>query len=345
MVSGTLPGAMGFAVEAARWYPSGMNMRWVIAIGVAALLGVAAWWVWPRDGAEDAKAPPRPSEVRGQGGGEVTVRPKAVPAAVTRVEAPRPDVSRLVKVAIGRDEATARRYVVRSEAVARLGEDLPEEAVEALLGYLRAAGDVLREERVDALKNDIMNVLRAQKRVSPKVAETLVAMFDSQAYGVAMLDYCVQHLGALQEATADAAERERIQACLRRAALVPGASYAGTALIALTHTPNADDDLRHFVNERALALVCAEDTHEAARVTAVQIAAERGCAEALPVIRRIAADASAPVTLRIAAIGALGTFRQADDVALLERLRVAPNARLSPAIERALKRCRNKEEP
>lgn len=319
-------------------------MRTAIAMGVA-LAGCIVWWCWPRDGTGGAKVAPRPSEARGQGGGEIALRPKAVPAAATRVEAPRPEVSHLVKVAIGRDEATARRYVARSEAVARLGEDLPEEAVEALLEYLRATEDALREERVDALKNDIMNVLRAQRRVSPKLAETLMAMFDSQAYGVAMLDYCVQHLGAVQEASADEKERSRIHACLQRATRVPGASYAGTALIALLHTPHEDDDMRHFVNERVAALLYAEDTHEAARVTAVQIAAERGYTELLPVIRRIATDASAAVTLRIVAIGALGTFRQTDDVALLERLRVPPNARLSPAIERALKHCQGKEEP
>ncbi len=268
------------------------------------------------------------------------LRPKEVPATATRLEAPKPEVSRLVKIVIGQEEATARRYVARSEAVWKLGKDLPEEAVDALLGYLRSTEDVLREERVDALKNDIMNVLRAQKRVSPQLAETLIAMFDLQAYGVAMLDYCVQHLGALQEATQDTQERARIYDCLRRASLVPGASYAGTALIALTHTPNENDEQRHFVNERVAALLYAEDTHEAARVTATQIAAERGYTEMLPVIRRIATDASASVTLRVVAIGALGTFQQAEDVALLERLRDdTPNPRLRPAIERAIERC------
>lgn len=302
-------------------------------------------WRWSRDGGGSKVALLRPSEVTGQREEKVRLRPKEVPATATRLEAPKPEVSRLVKIVIGQEEATARRYVARSEAVWKLGKDLPEEAVDALLGYLRSTEDVLREERVDALKNDIMNVLRAQKRVSPQLAETLIAMFDLQAYGVAMLDYCVQHLGALQEATQDTQERARIYDCLRRASLVPGASYAGTALIALTHTPNENDEQRHFVNERVAALLYAEDTHEAARVTATQIAAERGYTEMLPVIRRIATDASASVTLRVVAIGALGTFQQAEDVALLERLRDdTPNPRLRPAIERAIERCQKPKE-
>ena len=256
----------------------------------------------------------------------------------TRVEEPVVEVSHLVKVAIGADEATARRYVARSEAVWKLGKNLPDETVKALLAYLRSSEDVLREERVDALKNDIMNVLRVQKRVSPQLSETLIAMFDSQTYGVAMLDYCIQHLGAVQEASANEEERSRIYACLQRAARVPGASYAGTALIALLHTPHEDDDMRHFVNERVAALLYAEDTHEAARMTATQIAAERGYSELLPVIRRMAADESLPLTQRVVSIGALGRFGCPEDIVFLEE-RVIPvaNPRLLPAVEVALK--------
>lgn len=318
-----------------------MKSRVAILLG-ASLLGACLWWLWPRAEVVSPQTLRKPSDVTVRGVGELLLKPKEAPVASTRVEEPVVGVSRLVKVAIGADEATARRYVARSEAVWKLGKDLPEEAVTALLAYLRATGDVLREERVDALKNDIMNVLRAQKRVPPQLSETLIAMFDSQAYGVAMLDYCVQHLGALQEATADAAERGRIYACLRRASLVPGASYAGTALIALTHTPQENDEQRHFVNERVAALLYAEDTHEAARVTATQIAAERGYTELLPVIRRLAADESASATQRVVAIGAIGGFGQAEDVPLLQRLKASGNAqRLLPAIEGALKACQN----
>lgn len=320
------------------------DMKCATAILTGLLLAVIAAGFWRmrthRQSAAPAVLPP-PSATAGQPPhSAVFLRPQATPAAATRLATPVPEAPLLVKVVIGEDEATARRYTARSEAVWTLGKDLPEEAVAALLAYLRSTEDVLREERVDALKNDLLNVLRAQRRIPPGLSETLIAMFDSQAYGTALLDYCVQHLGALQEATADAAERARIHACLRRAALVPGASYAGTALIALTHTPGEDDEQRHFVNERVAALVYAEDANPAARVTAIQIAAERGYTELLPVIRRIATDPSAPITLRAVSIGALGNFRQPEDAALLERLKASGlSPRLSPAIERALHRC------
>ena len=321
-----------------------MKKRLGIVCVVVLVLAIG-WWLVPRGERNQRREGARPSVVKIARQQAMVLRPQAVPASVTPVEAPKAEVSQLINVIVGQDEGTAHRYVARSEAIWKLGKELPEEAVEALLVYLRSTEDVLREERVDALKNDILNVLRAQKRISPKLAETLIVMFDSQAYGVAMLDYCIQHLGALQEATATVEERNRIYDCLWRAALVPGASYAGTALIALTHTPDEDDDRLHFLNERVTALIYAEDTHPAARVTAVQIAAERGYAEVLPVLRRMAVDQSAAVPLRIVAIGALGTFREVEDGVLLARLRGEdPNPRLRPAIERAIECCQETKE-
>lgn len=315
-----------------------MRMRWY---GIFGLLLIAAMvvWVWKRGEGKRVVVFPRPREAQGQRLEGVKLKPKETPVSATHLEELTVEVSQLVKVVIGQDDATARRYGARSKAVWKLGEELPEEAVTALLGYLRLTEDVLREERVDALKNDIINVLRTQRQVSPELSETLIAMFDSKAYGVAMLDYCIQHLGALQEASQDAEERARIYACLQRAALVPGASYAGTALIALVHTPGEDDEQRHFVNERVASLLYERDTHEAARITATQIAAECDYTELLPLIRSIVRDESLSATQRVAAIGALGLFRQREDVALLEDvLSKKENVRLRPAVEAAIKR-------
>lgn len=304
-------------------------------------MAVTAWYFWPSPTYVSAPPPSlRPSEVPGtHNESEVIIRPQVTPVQVTQTAKPRADVPHLVRVAIGQDRPTARRYTLRSDAIWNLGNDLSEEAVDALLNYLMSTDDVLREERVDALKNDIVNILRSQIRISPKLSETLIAIFDAKVHGDAMLDYCIQHLGALQEASLSEEEYAEIYACLQRAALVPGASYAGTALVALTHVPNETDDMRHFLNERVASLIYDEDTHEAARMTATQIAAERGYTELLPIFRRMASDESTPVPQRIVAIGALGLFHHAEDQRLLESIRSNhPNARLLPALDAALKR-------
>ena len=324
-----------------------MRKRITLIVGLCALAAMAAgvgawlWRAWGERTDVDVKAEPAPppSAVARTGTAGVRVRPvKPAPGAV-REGRVAPEASRLVRVIVGADAATARRYVARSRAVGMLGNDLSAAEVAALLGYLRGTSDVLRPERVAALKNDILNVLRAQRTLPSDLAGTLIAMFDSGAHDAAMLDYCVQHLGALQECLPEGTTARAVRDCLCRAALTPGASYAGTALIALTHAPDASGEVAAFLDARLAALLTAEDAHGAARVVALQLAGERRRLDLLPIARRIAADASAPVTERLAAIGAIGLCRQAEDRSLLESLRAAaPDPRLLPALDAALAR-------
>jgi len=44
-------------------------------------------------------------------------------------------------------------------------------------------------ERVAALKNDVMNLLRSQEPTPANLAETLIAMFDGGRHPPAVLDY------------------------------------------------------------------------------------------------------------------------------------------------------------
>ena len=86
-------------------------------------------------------------------------------------------------------------------------------------------------------------------------------------------------------------------------------SIAGSALLGLHHLAEHD----HAFNAReidrlALRLTRAKETDPASRLTAVQVCAERGLTEALPVIQALAQNSPAfPVRVSaIAAIGRLG---------------------------------------
>ena len=72
--------------------------------------------------------------------------------------------SRAVAIVCGEDAATAGRYVARNDALRSIARwrDLEKGDVDALLAYLRSQDDSMRVERVAALKNDIMNLLRNQ---------------------------------------------------------------------------------------------------------------------------------------------------------------------------------------
>ena len=87
-----------------------------------------------------------------------------------------------VAIVYGADEATADSYEVRNDALRSIARrtNLPKGDVEALLAYLRATDDAMRIERVAALKNDVMNLLRNQEPAEEGMAETLIAMIEGR---------------------------------------------------------------------------------------------------------------------------------------------------------------------
>ena len=87
-----------------------------------------------------------------------------------------------VAIMCGMDEATADRYEARNDALRSIARrrDLPEKDVAALIAYLRTADNAMRIERVAALKNDVMNLLRNQESPVEGLAETLVVMIEGR---------------------------------------------------------------------------------------------------------------------------------------------------------------------
>ena len=142
------------------------------------------------------------------------VRIKAVERnSVANVSTAAFDASRAVAIICGKDSATANRYEERNNALRSIARrrDLPKEDVAALMTYLQLTQDKLRPERVAALKNDVMNLLRSQEPSPKGLAETLIAMFRSGKHPPAVLDYCIQHLGAMQGEITDDSLRRRIR--------------------------------------------------------------------------------------------------------------------------------------
>lgn len=293
-----------------------------------ALVGFLAFRFWPRS--------PRPVPVCPAPGVPTVVVSRRPPRPLV----PRPESASLpdaVRIAVGGDLASASRYRVRAAAIASLPRDLPPESAAALLAYVASTGDVLRLERVAALKNDILNVLRRQRDVPAALSSTLIAMLASRAYPSVILDYCVQHLGAMQNACRSDAERDEIHHALHEASFASAASYSGTALYAMADDSRASPDDLAFLRRRTVALAAAADPN--ARLSAVILVGERGYTEALPPLRAILDDPASPVPLRAAAIAALGRLGTPADLARLSALRrSSPDPRLVPALDSVLHR-------
>ena len=251
--------------------------------------------------------------------------------------------SAAVAVVCGEDEATADRYEARNDALRSIARrrDLARNDVALLMAYVGATNDVLRAERTAALKNDVLNLLRNQKPIPDGLAELLIGMFRAGDHPPTVLDYCLQHVGAMQGDVADAALRDRIRAVLVEAARRVRFPYAGTALYSLSEDRRGvaahDAELKRLT----LAL-CAPSANAAARIAAIQLAGQRGWREALPILRRTLTDTRRDAVVDMAVIGSIGLLGGDEDLPLLESLRVKGGLRLRPAVDAAVRRIRER---
>ena len=269
----------------------------------------------------------------------VEVRVKAVERKVEQLEqgvvvAVTSDV---VATVCGAYEATADLYEVRNDALRSImrSRSLTKDDAAALLAYLASTNDAMRVERVAALKNDVMNLLRRQETPVEGFAETLIGMFDGGAHPPAVLDYCVQHLGAMQGEITDDATRRRIREVLVGAARRAGQSYAGTALYSLADDRRATPAQESELKRLTLAL-CRPEANSAARIAAIQLAGESGYAEALPILRETLSGERRDAVLDIVAIGSVGLLGDIGDIALLSRF--SSDSRRATAADVAVKR-------
>ena len=265
------------------------------------------------------------------------------------------EASAAVAIVCGEDAPTADRYEARNDALRSIARrrDLPEKDVAALIAYLRRADNAMRIERVAALKNDIMNLLRSQEPPVEGLAETLIVMFEGRGISThnsstpnspthphppAVLDYCIQHLGAMLDEF-DEKGRLRVRAVLAKAAKRTKQPYAGTALYSLAEDRRATPAQETELKRLTLAL-CKPGVNNVARTAAIQLAGERGYAEALPVLRETLLGARRDAVLDTVCIGSVGLLGNADDLALLERF--SSDSRRAAAIDAAIQRIKER---
>ena len=252
-----------------------------------------------------------------------------------------PDASRAVAIVCGADKATADRYEARNDALRSIARrrDLPEKDVAALVAYLRSKDNAMRVERIAALKNDVMNLLRNQEPSPKGLAETLIAMFRSGKHTPAVLDYCIQHLGAMVNEIEDAALRRRIRETFIFAARQTRQSYAGTALYSLAENKHASQSQKSELKRLTLAL-CKRGSHPVARISAIQLAGECGYKEILPILRETLSSSRRDAVLDIVSIGSLGLLGNESDLELLSQF--SSDTRRAVAVKAAIKRIKDR---
>lgn len=98
---------------------------------------------------------------------------------------------------------------------------------------------------------------------------------------------------------------------------------------------------KNEINRTALRLAASDSTCVAARITAIQVCAERGLTGILPTVQALA-ETPGQTALRISAIAALGRLGGEEQAALLRQPEIAENEALRPAVQAALQRLQQK---
>ena len=254
------------------------------------------------------------------------------------------DLEKNVQIVLGLDSEKL-GYEPRIMAANNLSKVLQADTQTALIRFLYSTPDSakLSANQLNALKNDIANVLVGQNSVSPDLDNSLIEMFRDAKMDAVWRDYCIQFLGMRYSQVSNAAIKKEIWRVMMEALANKAEAIAATALLALYHNADSDDKLKDEVAQAATSAARNADTPPQVRMTALQIGANLGIEELLPVARELAKDEKAAIVLRISAIAAIGTLGNASDLAMLDVMAKDQGSRLCMAAEAARKKIRKRK--
>jgi hypothetical protein len=231
-------------------------------------------------------------------------------------------------------------YLPRFKAIRSLATPPPltESERSALLAFLRRTDGTAGTDEMElaALKNDTVEHLLKLPAMPGGFARELLEMQADPAQSATWRNYCVQFLGRVYASTPGAELRAAARARLFLLAESPDPETCGTALLALaTLDGNPEIDSARAA-ARAMATAKDPANKEGLRFTALQVAADLGHADAVPLSREwLAGEKSA--NIRAVAVGVLGKHGAPSDRGLIEPYLTHPDPRLGGAARAALK--------
>jgi len=233
-------------------------------------------------------------------------------------------------------KGTEHPYAERRGALEKLGRNLTAGEAAALLDFLARppAEDALPANLLNALRNDVANLIVSQQELPADAVSRFVTMFHDAKQDATWRDYCIQFLGVLY-GRAGEEDREAMRAVFAEGMKEQATTMAGTVLLAMARNAGAPGLPRDQVSATAAKVAADRTSSAAARTSALQVCAQLGETAALPTARALTADEKAPVPLRMSAIACVGALGTRADLGLLAGLAGVADARLRTAAVRA----------
>ena len=235
---------------------------------------------------------------------------------------------------------TRASYKERRNAIRLLSGHLTDADWTMLKQFLLKPDSLDKGQMGQVLKNELMDTLCALNLPPAGLGDVLTQMYrDYQQDGV-IRDYAVQHLATYYEQMTtqlDSASTEQaVQRVLWEAVNETGNSIGGTALLALKRLSQEYTGFdQGKIATTALQMAGDNNAGELTHITAFQVCAQLGTADALPVVLE-AAQNGETIPVRMSAIGALGLLGGPEQMPFLNSVLAGTEDRLKPAAQHAL---------
>lgn len=169
------------------------------------------------------------------------------------------------------------------------------------------------------IKDDIMEKLEDQKIYPPEYVSALISFSLNEKIDGDLRGYTVQHLRSAYE-RADEYERDRIREALFTVTEDRNTDTSGTAILALAELSRKYDEFDlERINSTALSLATDPGLYTPSRITAVNVCGILKNEESAQELRALIEE-PCDITLKIAAVGAIGEIGSKEDILALQKI-------------------------
>ena len=323
------------------------KLKVFLLLAIVALLGIAIWF-HPAQQTTSPQSAFKPVLSSSPSKQNKPARSTSTPAPSISVNAQSTPETLSSAVRLIVDEQAD--YSARLAAARTAITNLTTEDRQALYTFLLQQSPLDKNQQGHVLKNQLLDALCVMNPPPDGLGDVLAQIYQDHSQNVVLRDYAVQHMIAFYEQMEKASDSQltkqndlsKIQGILWEALNETDNSIAGTALLGLTQLSSEQSDFdRGRIAGAALQLAGDNGAGELTRITAFQVCARLNIQNALPVIKA-AAQNGQTVTVRISAIGALGTLGDAQAVPLLNSLLNGTEDRLKLPAQHALNQIENR---
>lgn len=238
-------------------------------------------------------------------------------------------------------------YLQRIEAISHFPRHLNEAESTALIQLLFSpptADTTLSIEAFATVKNDITDILCADRRYMEVLAENLVTMSSIEELGSTWNCFCIQYFAQVYPRATDSSKillRETIDAVLSHCDHIK----AGTALIALSNiTEHCPEEITSaYLTVRAWTLYTADTVSNTNKPSAFHILGDLGNVRILHESRKILKNTTfSKIPYLVASLAILGKHGSKSDIFLIEYFTKHADLRIRTAAAHGLKALRKR---